>query len=321
MIQADQEDLAGARKRYEEALSVFLELGEKSGVASATNKLANLLYLQSKVLEAKPMYEQALAAYGEIGDKNGMLMTQGNLGNIYYDLGDLPQARKMYDQSLALARESETKSAIGLALENIAGVLQAQGDFDGAKKSYEESLTTRKAIGDEGGVLDCRLGLATLSIEEGDPAAAESTAREAAAKYRKDKASLGEAGALATLAHAFLKQRKTREAETTIDKASQLAARSQQSELRTPILIMAARVQGASGKTTTAGKDLEAILNEETTLGDVALQFEARLALGEIEMRMGEVAAGHSRLASLEKDATEKGFLLIARKAHAALQN
>ncbi|MFI5058330.1 MAG: tetratricopeptide repeat protein [Candidatus Acidiferrales bacterium] len=321
MIQADQEDLTGARKRYEEALSVFVELGEKSGAASATSKLATLLYLQSKVLEAKPMYEQALAAYGEIGDKNGVLMSQGNLGNIYYDLGDLPQARKMYDQSLALARESETKSAVGLALQNIGGVLQAQGDFDGAKKVYEESLATRKAIGDEGGVLDCRLALATLSIEEGDPAAAESTAREAAAKFRKDKASLGEAGALATLAQSFLRQRKIREAETTIDKASQLTAKSQQSELRTPILIMAARIHGASGKATTASKDLEAILNEETALGNVSLQFEARLALGEIEMRVGEGAAGRSRLASLEKDATAKGFLLVARKAHAALQN
>jgi len=318
MIQSDQEDFTGARKRYEEALSVFLELGEKSRVASATSKLATLLYLQSKFLEAKPMYDQALAAYGEIGDKNGVLMTQGNLGNILYDLGDLAEAQKMYDQSLALARESESISAVGLALQNIGDVLQAQGDFDGAKKAYGESLTTRKTIGDEGGVLACRLALAALSIEEGDPAAAELTAREAADKFRKDKASLGEAGALATLAHSLLKQGKARQAETAIEKASQLAAKSQQNELRTPIFIMAARIHSASGKTTTASKNLEYILNEETTIGNVPLQFEAQLALGEMEMRMGETAAGRSRLASLEKDSTAKGFLLIAHKAHAA---
>ena len=318
MIQSDQEDFTGARKRYEEALSVFLELGERSGAASATSKLATLLYQQSKSLEAKPMYDQALAAYDEIGDKQGVLMTRGNLGNVFYDLGDLPEARKMYDQSLALARESENNSAVGLALQNIGDVLQAQGDFDGAKNAYNESLTTRNAIGDEGGVLACRLALAALSIEEGDPAAAESTAREAADKFRKDKAPLGEAGALAILAHCFLKQGKTREAETTVEKASQLAAKSQQSELRTPIFIMAARIHSASGKTTTASKNLDSILNEETTLGNVPLQFEARLALGEMEMRMGETATGRSHLASLEKDATAKRFLLIAHKAHAA---
>jgi serine/threonine protein kinase/tetratricopeptide (TPR) repeat protein len=318
MIQSDQEDFTGARKRYEEALSVFLELGERSGAASATNKLATLLYQQSKFLEAKPMYDQALAAYGEIGDKKGVLMTRGNLGNVFYDLGNLPEARKMYDQSLALARESENNSAVGLALQNIGDVLQAQGDFDGARKAYDESLTTRKAIGDEGGVLGSRLALAALSIEEGDPAAAESTAREAAEKFRKDKASLGEAGALATLAHSFLKQGKTPEAETAVEKASRLAAKSQQSELRTPIFIMAARIHSTSGKTTTAAKSLQSILNEEATLGNVPLQFEARLAMGEMEMRLGETTAGRSRLASLEKDAIAKGFLLIAHKAHAA---
>jgi hypothetical protein len=35
-------------------------------------------------------------------------------------------------------------------------------------------------------------------------------------------------------------------------------------------------------------------------------------------MKSGKTTAGRARLAALEKDATAKGFLLIARKAHAA---
>lgn len=45
-----------------------------------------------------------------------------------------------------------------------------------------------------------------------------------------------------------------------------------------------------------------------------------QLALGEIEMKSGKAAAGRARLEALEKDATAKGFLLIARKAAAALK-
>ncbi len=44
-------------------------------------------------------------------------------------------------------------------------------------------------------------------------------------------------------------------------------------------------------------------------------QSSDRLALGEIEMKSAQTAAGRARLEALEKDATAKGFLLIARKA------
>jgi hypothetical protein len=52
-----------------------------------------------------------------------------------------------------------------------------------------------------------------------------------------------------------------------------------------------------------------------TRLGLVELQFDAWLAIGEIEMKAGETAEARAGLAALEKDATEKGYLLYARKA------
>jgi len=50
----------------------------------------------------------------------------------------------------------------------------------------------------------------------------------------------------------------------------------------------------------------------------VDYQFEIRLALGEIEMKSGKTSAGVACLKSLERDASAKGFPLIARKAKAA---
>jgi hypothetical protein len=48
--------------------------------------------------------------------------------------------------------------------------------------------------------------------------------------------------------------------------------------------------------------------------------FEARLALGELEMTSGNRASGRGRLESLLKDANERGFGLIARQAASALK-
>jgi len=64
-----------------------------------------------------------------------------------------------------------------------------------------------------------------------------------------------------------------------------------------------------------ATKRLKAIAVDAATSGFLLGQFESRLALGEIEMKSGQIAAGRTRLAALEKEASEKGFILIARKA------
>ena len=321
MIVEARGDFVGARTDYEEALSAFTDLGQKFGVASAENKLANLLYEQSHYPEAKAMYERALATFSEVGAKNGILLAEGNLGNIQSTLGDLTQARKMYEEALVLARESQDNNSVAQSLQSVGNVLEAQGDLDAARNHFEQALAARKALGDADAVVGPELALATLSIEQGRPEAAESPARQAAERFRKEKSPDDEANALAVLAHSLFEQAKIHEAETAIDRASKLVAKSQDNDFRGPIDIMAARIHGASGKTDDAAKSLESILAQQTQLGDVPLQFEARFALGEIEVRSGNFASGRSRLAALESDANAKGFVLIARKAHAASQN
>ena len=317
MIQADQEDLSGAQAKYQEALSIYRELGQQSGIASITNKFGNFLYFQSKSVEAKSMYEQALAAYTAMGDKGGMVMAQDNLGNVFWDLGDLAQARKMYEQSLASARASQNKSGVALILRSLGDVFLAQADFEGAKRDYDESLTARKELGDGSGVLDSRLAIAALFIEQGRPAAAESPAREIAAEYHKQKSSLNEAAGLSTLAYSLLEQGKAREAIAAVDRASELVAKSHQTELVMPVLIMAARVHGVAEKTVPSSQKLQSFIEQATSLGNVPFQFEARLALGEVELNGSRKAAALVRLGDLQKDATDKGFLLIAHQAAA----
>ena len=46
-------------------------------------------------------------------------------------------------------------------------------------------------------------------------------------------------------------------------------------------------------------------------------QFEARLALGEVEIKYGNSASGRMQLSALKNDAASKGFHLIASKAGA----
>ena len=75
---------------------------------------------------------------------------------------------------------------------------------------------------------------------------------------------------------------------------------------------------GASGDIVEAAASLEAISAEAARLHLTDEELATRLALGELEMKSGGTAAGRARLARLEKDASAKGYALIARKAHAA---
>jgi hypothetical protein len=108
------------------------------------------------------------------------------------------------------------------------------------------------------------------------------------------------------------------EAQKEIDRVAGVVAKSQSGVARIPMAIVAARVRAALGRSAEATKSLEATVIEAEKYGFVGYQFEASLALGEIEMKMGKSAAGRARLEALEKDATAKGFGLIARKAAAA---
>jgi hypothetical protein len=60
---------------------------------------------------------------------------------------------------------------------------------------------------------------------------------------------------------------------------------------------------------------------EANKLGFVQTQMEASLALGEIQVKGQNPAAGRVALLQLAKDAQARGFALIATKASAALES
>ncbi len=57
---------------------------------------------------------------------------------------------------------------------------------------------------------------------------------------------------------------------------------------------------------------------EAHTAGLVAIEFEARLALGEVERKAGQATKARATLNALAQEAKAKGFNLIAAKAGGA---
>jgi hypothetical protein len=87
---------------------------------------------------------------------------------------------------------------------------------------------------------------------------------------------------------------------------------------------MAARAHGLSDPAQIASsKDVEFLERDaaEARFGYLEIQLEARQALGELEFKSHHQTVGRNVLAALEKEATAKGFLLIAHKAALARES
>jgi hypothetical protein len=134
--------------------------------------------------------------------------------------------------------------------------------------------------------------------------------------------------AYALLARSLSEQGKSEEAQKAARSAISYSAGSGEPMIRISVAITVARVRNASDPEAASRKqrapqvihDLQALITQAKKSGFLGLEFEARLAEGEVKMDSGQTTTGLAELASLAQQAQTKGFGLIARKAGAAHQ-
>jgi tetratricopeptide (TPR) repeat protein len=308
-------DFEGARKAFQQSLDISRRTGDRSSGATTLNNLGDVLIAQGELAQATRSYQEALSIFRDTGQKGLSAYPLCGLAEVLSTEGELASAKSKYEEALAICREAGDKHQSASALIGLGSVLARQGDLTAARQRHEEALALRKEIGEKATEAESLLALAGIAVEEGNTQDAETLARKALDEFRVEKLRDDEILARVVLARSLLAQGQAGEARQQIDLASELAARSPARGVRMKYAIAAARVRAATGAPLEAIKILNATLTEATTHGDLGSQLEARLALGEIELRSGHAVAGRSRLIALEKDATARGFLLIAHKA------
>jgi tetratricopeptide (TPR) repeat protein len=234
--------------------------------------------------------------------------------------GNLADARRMHEEALAIRRELGDNGRTALSIRELSGIRYLQGELREAQTGLEEALQIQLALGQKGQAAYTRTDLARVLTELGWPDRAEPAARLAIAEFRSEKAPDGESQALRALAEAQLAEGKLNDARSSIAAALRLAdVVDPQSEGLTP-RIVAARIDIASGKRDDARKALASVVSTAIQKQARGAEFSARLALAELEVKSGNAAAARGHLAALQKETTERGYVLLARKADALLQ-
>jgi len=319
-----QADYLGARKKYEESLEIYRESGSKASLSNEYNNLGDILFYLGDLEGAGKNFGAALATYGEIGDQNGVALAQIGLADILLAKGKHNEAKVTYESSLEICRQLGSRGRQAASLDGAANALRMEGDTDGARKRYKEAISIFGEVGDRSEEAHVRLHLAEILLDEGKGTEAENLARQSADVFGQTRAGryLVEANLLQS--NALAAQGQNAKARALIEQVMKAAADSHNRRLELKAAITAARIQAALASPAEAAESVRrlrtVILNAgEESFIDVGL--DARLAAGEIELSSGNRAEGGADLEALEKDAKNGGFLLIARKAAAALES
>jgi tetratricopeptide (TPR) repeat protein len=263
------------------------------------------------------MLEECLRIWRQAGEKNGIASALVNLADVRFTLGDLERSQKLFSEALQVFTETGNQPGVGYSLHSIGRIMMVEGELVGARQKYQEALAIREKLGNSGFTVDSRLRLGELTIEEGRAAEAEGSIRRAVEDYRAQSDVDDQAEAQAILVRALLAQKKLAETQEVVTSARQLVAKTTNRNSRIEVTIADAQVRAALGKTAEAVALLVSVVDETRRCGFRELQLRARLALGETELKSRNPANGRTELASLERDARKKGFLLLARKAAA----
>ncbi|PWT83162.1 MAG: hypothetical protein C5B58_06975 [Acidobacteria bacterium] len=310
-----QGDLEAARELFAEALRLSREVANKNTTAASLSNLGSVMEQEGEYVGAEKAMQESLTIAREIGDKQSVTSNLLNLADVRFKVGDLAAARARSEEALTIARQAGIKSYTAYSLMTLGDVAAAQGDIPEGHKRYGESLALRTEMSEKLSAAQTRIAQGVLSFEEGQLAVADACIRQAIDEFRTQKMADDEVVGRAMLARVLVAESRDADARIEVDSARRIAVKSQNRDVQLSLTIATASLLAAEGRPGEAREVLAAKLKDTRNRARLDLRYEARLAMGEIEMSSGRTTAGRARLDALEKDATAKGFLLIARRA------
>jgi eukaryotic-like serine/threonine-protein kinase len=317
LVYESRGDLRMAEKFYRESYLWFLKAGHRKNASVLASNVGGILLLQGRFKNAEDILHRALALAHESGSKDPEVAVRRNLSELALLRGNFADALEKIQAIHNLDNQDFTGHVDDL--ERMGRVFAAQNDLGGARAHLLEAIGMAEKIGAKGQAAQSHLALAQLDLEEGNVAQAEQPIRNALETFRQEKMNDDQVQGLVTLSRCLLTQGKVKEAEAALAEGSNAVTHSQNPTIQLTFAIADARVKATrtGAPRTMARAELQRSIKEASNLGLVPLEFEAQLALGELELSENP-ATGQKSLESLEKRAHDHGLGLIARRAAAA---
>jgi DNA-binding NarL/FixJ family response regulator len=138
---------------------------EKPVLAKALVSGGKLAFQQGKYERAEALASESQTLFREMSDIKGSASAGEILGMLTWNKGNLSSARSLLEQALVLYKQTNDKEGTVNSLFALAWLARDQGDYDHARALCDESLALSKDLGYLRGVADARLIMAQLLFD------------------------------------------------------------------------------------------------------------------------------------------------------------
>jgi tetratricopeptide (TPR) repeat protein len=161
-------DAPEAIRLYQQAQTVYRQVGCESGVASVLNNIGIVYGAQGDLALAEKMYRQALESFRLLDNKRNQARVTGNVADERMEQGDLRGAIQLYQAALQLDRETADTGSATMIGYDLAVVHQLQGDLAGAKQELNDALHSWQKSGDRNASAYGMWRLGNVLLQEAD---------------------------------------------------------------------------------------------------------------------------------------------------------
>lgn len=315
----NQGNLDRAEQLYGEAKLHFEQVGDKRLVGTTVGNVADILFLRGNLPGAAKLYQQVLDISASLNQTEGYTLFR--LADLNLAEGHVSEAHRLAQAGIDAIRANQGGYGyLTQAMISLGEVLKAEANLSEAHQQFQAAFELDEKLAAKGLAEESQAELSDLALEEGHAEQAESLIRAAIAQFEQEKSDPAAASAYTLLSRALLTEGKTADAEKAIQHAAELTRTSPDPDLKLPVAIQMARLEMAQGgsKSVAPRQKLQWTIATAKKLGYYSEECEARLALGELELRRNPVQ-GRAQLAALASEARGRGLELLARKAERAI--
>ncbi|NEP62190.1 MAG: tetratricopeptide repeat protein [Symploca sp. SIO2G7] len=145
----DQINFGEALGKFEEALLIYQEIGDKVGVGATLQQIGGVYYSRNEYQQALDYYQRALVIQREVDDA-GARVTLYRIGNIYDRLGEYQQALDYYQQAVAIRQEDKgtcsDRAWQKITLTGIGKIYQRWEDYPQAFANYQQAAAIEQEL-------------------------------------------------------------------------------------------------------------------------------------------------------------------------------
>lgn len=219
LLEWSKESLQRALEKYEEALRLWKQAGERGGELYALRKVGEILRSLSELKRSLDFYQQALKLSRAIGDRKMEAAVLNESGYVLLSLGRNQQSLESFQKALKLSRSINDRKEEARSLNNIGEAFSAYGQLPKSLDYYRQAQTIYDEIADRRGQAQTLLYLGYAYSDLSETRLALEFYEQALPLWRRIGDRRSEALTLTALGHLHAKKGEKQEALNLYDEA------------------------------------------------------------------------------------------------------